>query len=110
MFKIKLLDVTGYNKEEVISQLTNAATLGLPTKMQMAAVVGQSSPLEISGLTFLENDILELHNNWIPLNSSYTQSGDGEVTDDKGGRPEVADEDLSVTGESTRENDGNERG
>ena len=109
MFKIKLLDVTGYNKDEVISQLTNAATLGLPTKMQMAAVVGQSSPLDISGLTFLENDILELHNNWIPLSSSYTQTGT-EAIADEGGRPEVADEDLSATGESTRENDGNERG
>lgn len=107
MFKVKLVDVTGYSKEEVIQQLKEAATLGLPTKMSLAAVTNQSSPLEISGLTFLENEILELHEKWIPLSTSYTQSATDE---DEGGRPEVDDTELSETGESTRENDGNERG
>ena len=107
MFKIKLIDVTGYSKEEVIQQLKEAATLGVPTKMSLAEVTNQSSPLEISGLTFLENDILELHEKWIPLSTSYTQSATEE---DEGGRPEVDDTELSETGESTRENDGNERG
>lgn len=109
MFKVKLLDVTCYNKEEVIAQLTNGATLGLPTKMQMAAVVGQSTPLDISGLTFLENDVLELHSKWIPLNSSYTQSGNSAIADE-GGRPTVDDTKLSESGVSTRENNGNDRG
>lgn len=106
MFKISLLDVTGYNKEEMIAQLTQGATLGLPVKTKLAGVVGQSTPLETAGLTFLENDILALHENWIPLSTSYTQSG----TEDEGGRPEADDGELSETGESTRENDGNERG
>ena len=110
MFKVKLLDVTCYNKEEVIAQLTQGATLGLPVKMKMAAVVGQSTPLETEGLTFLENDILGLHDKWIPLNTSYTQSGNGVATEDKGGRPEVDDTELSETGQSTRENDSNDRG
>lgn len=110
MFKVKLLDVTCYNKEEVIAQLTQGATLGLPVKMKMAAVVGQSTPLETEGLTFLENDILGLHDKWIPLNTSYTQSGDSVATEDEGGRPEVDDTELSETGQSTRENDSNDRG
>ena len=109
MFKVKLLDVTAYNKEDVITQLTNAATLGLPTKMQLASVVGSSTPLDVAGLTFLENDILGLHEKWIPLNSSYTQSGTATMGDDEGGRPESKDEDLSETGQSTRENDSNIR-
>ena len=110
MFKVKLLDVTCYNKEEVIAQLTQGATLGLPVKMKMAAVVGQSTPLETEGLTFLENDILGLHDKWIPLNTSYTQSGNSVATEDEGGRPEVDDTELSETGQSTRENDSNDRG
>lgn len=108
-FKVKLLDVTSYNKEEVIAQLTQGATLGLPVKMKMASVVGQSSPLETAGLTFLENEILGLHEQWVPLSTSYTQSGDEPIADE-GGRPEVDDADLSETGESTRENDSNDRG
>ena len=71
--------------------------------------MGQSTPLETEGLTFLENDLLGLHEKWIPLNSSYTQSG-STTTEDEGGRPEVDDTELSETGQSTRENDSNDRG
>lgn len=37
----------------------------------MAALDG-FSPLEVLRMQFLENDVLALHNAWIPLNSSFT--------------------------------------
>ena len=48
-------------------------------------------------MQILENDILGLPDKMIPLSSSYTQSGN-----DEGGRPEVPDDELSGSGERSR--------
>ena len=49
-------------------------------------------------MNYLENEILGLPEKMVfPLSSSYTQSGTGEV-----GRPTVEDDELSDSGERTR--------
>ena len=51
-------------------------------------------------MAFLENEVLELPDVLIPLSSSYTQSGDGATA--KGGRPQLAEEDLTDEGAESR--------
>jgi hypothetical protein len=56
------------------------------------------------GNSILENDIFsDVFNNWQVLKTSYTQSSSSSDV----GRPTSADEDLSASGEVTRENDTN---
>ena len=49
-------------------------------------------------LNFLEENILNLSDKLIPLSSSYTQSGSGEV-----GAPTLKDTDLTDDAEASRE-------
>ena len=72
--------------------------------MAVAALDG-FSPLEVLRMQFLENDVLSLHNSWIPLQSSYTQSGS---TSAEGGGQEKDVTDLTDEGESTRESGKND--
>jgi hypothetical protein len=50
-------------------------------------------------MEFLENQCFNLHENWIPLQSSYTQSGDSN---------EKSDSELTDEGAETREQEKNE--
>lgn len=42
--------------------------------MKLAATAG-ISPTDIMSAQIFENQILKVHENWIPLQTSYTQSG-----------------------------------
>ena len=66
------------------------------------------SPSDVAGLTYLENDYLQLHDKFIPLSSSHTQSGDSTNSD--AGRPtnESQGKTLSPSGEQTKEDDEND--
>lgn len=72
-----MADVTPYTKQEKIAQIKEAATLGLPVKTQYLSLMGVS-PLDGYALSYLENNILKLHETWMPLQNSYTQSNDGQ--------------------------------
>lgn len=74
-FAITMLDTTWQNKKEKVSEELKASQFGVPNKIKLAATMGitQSS---VSTMSFLENDVLRLHDNWIPLQSSHTQSGE----------------------------------
>ena len=52
-------------------------------------------PQNIEGLNYLENDILDLPSKFIPLQTSYTQSGSGRPTKDP--------DDLTDNGEKSKE-------
>ena len=101
-FKVKILPTTCYNFNEIFNMYKDGATLGLPTKSMMCAVNGLE-PIDVISMCDLENNILNLPDNFIPLSSSYTQSGDV-------GRPdnESKGEGLSESGEQTKDNDSNE--
>lgn len=72
-FKINMLDTTRYNQTLKITEELKAAQFGIPNKTKLFATMGGSQS-EMEGMTFLENEILQLHDNWIPLKSSHTSS------------------------------------
>jgi hypothetical protein len=96
-YRINILPVTIFNQEKMIGYYKEAATYGLPTKMAYAAAVGIPS-VGTEGLAALENDALNLKDKFVPLSSSHTQSADS-------GRPAKSDDDITETGEQTREDD-----
>lgn len=102
--RVKYIDVTPYNKSEKITEIKDAASLGLPVKMQYAALLG-ISPLEAYSMAHLENNILKLQDNWMyPLQSSYTQANDGES-----GGQEKDVTNLTDEGDKTRDSEKNKK-
>lgn len=103
-FKATILPVTYFNIEEKVAMYKEAATYGLPTKSMYAAAADVELN-DIEALTYLENEVLQFPEEFIPLSSSYTQSGGG----DSGGRPtnESKGEDLTPAGEQTRNDEEN---
>ncbi len=105
-FKIKFSDQSIFNIDQHVNRLSKAAQYGLPVKMQYASSLGLS-PSEVIGMTYLEEDILNLSSKkWTtPLVSSNIQSTAGEA----GGAP-TQEEKGAVVQDSTevgRENNGN---
>lgn len=89
-------------KNEKKKELLESAQYGVPVKMAVAALDG-FSPLQVLSLQFLENKVLDLPSNWIPLNSSYTTSGT-----DEGGGQEKDEGELGDEGEQTKEKEKNQ--
>lgn len=90
-------DVSPYLKNEKIDQVKDAASLGLPVKLEYASLMGLS-PLDQYSLAYLENNILKLQNDWqYPLQSSYTQGG----TNNEGGGQEKPLDQLTDDGEAS---------
>lgn len=104
-FKVSFLDMTKYNQDELAGLYKEGSTLGLPVKTRYCASLGLSPSDVINGMT-LENDVLDIVNNFIPLQSSY-QTGD-----DKGGRKSKGDDIEEVTegGQVRDDNDPENRG
>ena len=99
--KVKFFEVSAYTKEDFKEQLLDSAQNGLPTKLAYNTLNGFSEK-ETLALNFLEEDVLNLKDKLVPLSTSYTQSDDG-YTDEVGqGAPEKNPEDLSPSGERSR--------
>lgn len=79
-FSFEILDVNIFNKDAAIDMELKLANSGVPNKMKLAATAGMS-PTDVMSAQIFENEILKVHENWIPLQTSYTQRS--EV-----GRPE----------------------
>lgn len=95
MFNVDILDVTHFNQQEMYKMYLEVAQYGLPTKNHLSATIGLA-PIETMNMAYLENDILELHEKFIPLQSSHTMSGDELVNQGKSdGRPEKDSKDIS---------------
>lgn len=103
-YRIKILNMSKFSEKDTVEMFTSAMTTSAPTKTTLMASLG-FTPMDIIGLEVLENQVMKLHEKWIPPQSAFTQSGDGE-----GGRPQSSDEDLGESGANTRKIDGNERG
>ena len=97
-FVVKLIDVTQHNFDEVVDRYLKLAQYGVPVKLELSALLGVSQCLE-RGSTFLENEVLNLHEQWLPLMSSHTQSLDGNE-----GSNEKKIRDLSDAGEKSKDN------
>lgn len=78
--KVKFAPVSVYTRADYREQLLSSAQYGLPVKLQLNALNGYNE-LDTLSMNYLEENILELHNKFVPLQSSYTQSG-GTVDED----------------------------
>lgn len=82
-FKVTFIDSSPFNRKEMGDQYLKAAQYGLPTVMMYAASQGLGQA-EFDSMNFLENTVLELKQNLVPLMSSTntsaeTLNGSGEV-------------------------------
>ena len=101
-FRVKILHMSEFSIDDTVDRYSKNISLGVPNKTELMASLGMT-PLEMICKQIFENNVLKLHENWIPPASSYTQSND------EGGRPTKSDEDISEAGQQTREVDGNQR-
>jgi hypothetical protein len=99
-FKISILPITTFNREEYIKYYKEAASFGLG-KSHYAAALGIPQ-YDIAGFDYIEQNLAGL-NKLTPMKNSYT-SGDEEER----GRPKEREEDLSEEGEKTRGSGANE--
>lgn len=101
-FKIKILDVTYFNRTEMHDRFMKDGQYGLPVRSAIMATAGYS-PSDLENLQYLENTILELDKKEIPLTSSNTQS----ASDNDPGRPtnQSKGEGLTDSGENSKEQD-----
>ena len=87
MFNITILPVTWINRDNIYKMYLESGTYGVPVKSFLSATVGLD-PIEVMNMAFLENDLLEMHVEWIPLMSSHTMS---DPINGENGRPEESD-------------------
>lgn len=102
---VKYLEVSYLTKQEKKKELLESAQYGVPVKLAVASLDGYS-PIDTLALQFLENDMLSLHDKWIPLQSSHTLSNN-DTDPVKGGRPKQ--DNLTEEGEKTREQNKNDK-
>ena len=80
-YNFEILDVHIFNKDSAISRELSLAQNGVPNKMKLAATAGMT-PIEVMSNQIWENEYLKIHENWIPLQSSYTMSSDAQANID----------------------------
>jgi hypothetical protein len=73
MFNVDILHVTHFNRQEMFEMYLQVAQYGVPVKNRLSAVVGLD-PVETMNMAYLENDILKMHEEFVPLFSSNTMS------------------------------------
>ena len=112
VFDFEILPTTKFNLKDYIGYYLQAAQFGYP-RMRVGVAMGVKQRNLVSMIDF-ENEFLNLDEKMLPLLSSYTQTGDensgkknnsseknsnstGQSKDitNKGGRPELADEEKS---------------
>lgn len=101
-FKIEFLNITEENRQDKVNMYKEGATLSTPTKTRLCAAMGMT-PMDVISSNFIEQKILKINEEWIPLTSSHTQSGDG-------GRPQKEETELTPSGETTRKQGSNDKG
>lgn len=103
-FKVTFLDCSPFNRKELGDMYLKACQYGVPMVSYYCASQGLGQA-EMDCMNFLENDILDIKNTFIPLQSSSTQSAssDSKGATDEGGAPMKDAGDLSESGEQNRE-------
>ena len=102
-FALRIHDSTVFNRFDVADAMLKASQNGLPFKMDYGVALGKSPSRQL-GSMFLENHILQLQNEFIPLATSYTSASD-DIT----GRPtnESKGLDLEESGEAAKDSESN---
>ena len=97
--KIKYFEVTVYTKDELKESLLSSCQYSFSNRLAYNTFNGISEKATMA-MEFFENQVLHLPEIMThPLQSSYTTSNTGE---DEGGRPNVPDDELSPSGERSR--------
>ncbi len=73
-FKINFLPVSVYNYFEMVELYTKAIGYGYPVKRAAGAVIGLTAD-DLQSQTFLENEVLDITSQFVPVSTSHTQSG-----------------------------------
>ena len=98
---IKFIDVYTYTRDDRLTKIKEAASLGLPVKQEYMTLLGYD-PLETVAFDWLETKLgMSVSKFMHPLVSSHTQGG----TSDTGGAPtaEEAGKELTDDGEASRD-------
>lgn len=103
--KVRLLDITHFNKDEVFENALKAAQFGVPLKSAIGGSFGMS-PDEMMKMSFIENEILKMTETFVPLQSSHTQGGQEQSGGKslENGRPVKDDTKREGNGEAASEN------
>lgn len=101
-FKITFLPITIFNKEECIKMYKESVPFGVG-KIYYLAALGIHQ-FDVEGLSYIEDNIIKLKEILTPMVNSHNSSS--ETLEDSG-RPQEEDEDLSESGEATRDADAN---
>lgn len=113
-FRIRILDVTAFNRRDMFDIYLKAGNAGLPVKNDIAATLG-FTPYEVIASAYLENDVLCMRDdvyNQPLLSTNTTPAEDLESAasaDNEGGRPQISEDELTPEGEATRVNERNIR-
>lgn len=86
-FRCTFVDVTQLSINDVADRLLKAATYGVPTISHYCAVLGINQN-DMLALNYLQNDILDIATNFIPLSSTNTMSAQAQE-ENKAGRPKT---------------------
>lgn len=79
-----------------------ACQYGFPMASYYCASQGMTQA-DMEGLAYLENDIIEVSKKFVPLKNGATIGSSGIETDNVGGAPEKELDELTDSGELTRE-------
>lgn len=106
-FRITFLDCSPYNRREVGESYLKACQYGIPMVSYYCASQGLGQA-EMDCMSFLEGEVLELPKMFKPLQSSTQMSSDiisneGSGATEEGGAPPKEDDELTESGEQTRE-------
>lgn len=105
-FRVNFLDCSPYNRKELGDAYLKAASYGLPTISLYAASQGLGQE-ELDSMSYLEGQVLGLHDMFRPLQSSSQMSGnihtDGKGATDEGGAPKKDIGELTDSGEQSSE-------
>ncbi len=105
-FRVNFLDVSPFNRKETGEAYLKAASYGAPTISAYCASQGIGQA-ELDSMSFLESDVLGLQKMFKPLRNSSQMSSsdstDSKGATDEGGAPTKDDDELSQSGEQSRE-------
>jgi len=106
-FLVNILDTTNFNIDDFVSRELKLAQFSIPNKIRLCVASGMNQS-EVGDMAFLENEVLDLPNKFVPLVSSNTMSSSdtsNDNTDDKSdSNTKIVKEDKSLsTGVSNNE-------
>lgn len=103
-YDFRFLDMTVFNRDKVLERELQLAQNSMPNKLTLMCAAGVNPLTTLSSLIF-ENEILKLHERFMPLQTSFTQSSSSKS--DKGGRPEKDGADLTDSGANSKDANSN---